>query len=90
MPPPDRPRGYTVADVAKRYRVSPDKVRAWIRKGELKAVNVAASLLGKPQLRVTAEALTEFERRRSAAVPTPEAPKRRRRRAAVIDYYPDY
>jgi hypothetical protein len=87
---PDQPRGLTVLDVAKRYRVSPDKVRAWIRRGEIKAVNVAANLCGKPQLRVTQESLAEFERLRSAAVPTPEAPGRRRRRAATVDYFPDY
>jgi hypothetical protein len=88
--PPDQPRGLTVLDVANRFRVSPDKVRSWIRRGELAAVNVASSLLGKPLLRITPEALAEFERRRSASVPTPEAPKRRRRRAAVVDYFPDY
>jgi hypothetical protein len=84
------PRGLTVLDVAKRYRVSPDKVRGWIRRGELAAVNVASSLLGKPQLRITAEALAAFEARRTAAVPTPEAPRRPRRRAAVKDYFPEY
>jgi hypothetical protein len=55
----------------------------------LAAVNVAASLCGKPQLRITAEGLTEFERRRSAAVPTPEAPRRRRRRVVRVDFFPD-
>ena len=87
---PEQARGCTVADVAARYRVSPDKVRAWVRRGELAAVNVASSLLGKPQLRITVEALRQFEARRSAATPTPEAPKRRRRRAATVDYFPDY
>ena len=32
---PNPARGYTVADVAARYRVSPDKVRGWINRGEL-------------------------------------------------------
>jgi hypothetical protein len=89
MPPDTAARGLTVLDVAARYRVSPDKVRSWIRRGELKALNVAASLCGKPQLRVTQENLLEFERLRSAAVPTPEAPRRRRRRVTRVDYFPD-
>jgi excisionase family DNA binding protein len=46
LPPP--PRGLTVREVARRYRVSPDKVRAWIRRGELAAVNTASTLCGKP------------------------------------------
>jgi excisionase family DNA binding protein len=79
--------GYTVAEVAARYRVGEDKVRAWVRRGELEAVNVAAALCGRPQLRITPEALAAFEARRSAA--PPPMPARRRRRSAEIDYYPD-
>jgi hypothetical protein len=85
-----RPRaaesGLTVADLARRYRVSPDKVRAWIRRGELAAVNTASALCGKPRWVVTAEALAAFEKRRGGP---PPAPPRRRRRPAVVDYYPD-
>jgi hypothetical protein len=79
--------GLTVADVARRYRVGEDKVRAWIRRGELAAVNTAASLCGRPQLRVTPEALAAFERGRSAA-PPPALP-RRRKRTGQVDFYPD-
>jgi transposase len=42
-------RGLTVADVAARYRVGEDKVRLWIRRGELAAINTAATLCGKPR-----------------------------------------
>lgn len=41
--------GMTPREVARRYRVSPDKARAWIRKGELRAVNTATGLGGKPR-----------------------------------------
>ena len=84
---PEPARGFTVADVAARYRVSPDKVRQWVRRGELAAVNVASSLCGRPQLRVSPEALAAFERARSAA--PPPKPPRRHRRSELIDYYPD-
>jgi hypothetical protein len=49
--PPDvqHAPGLTVHDVARRYRVGEDKVRAWIGRGELKAVNTAAALCGKPR-----------------------------------------
>ena len=79
--------GLTVPDVAARYRVGEDKVRGWIKRGELAAINTASFLCGRPQLRVTPEALTAFEQRRTAG-PLPKPP-RRRRRPAAIDYYPD-
>jgi transposase len=84
---PEPARGYTVRDVAARYRVGEDKVRAWVRRGELAAVNTASALCGRPQLRVTAEALAEFEKRRAGG--PPPRPRRRRRAPAALDYYPD-
>lgn len=81
-------RGLTVADVAQRYRVSPDKVRAWIKRGELVAINTADRRCGRPRFVVPADALDAFERRRAAA--TPEAPKpQRRKREIEEDFYPD-
>ena len=80
-------RGFTVRDVAARYRVGEDKVRAWIKRGELSAINAASSFCGRALLRITPEALAAFERRRSAA--PPPKPQRRRRRAAMVDFYPD-
>jgi hypothetical protein len=80
-------RSLSVADVARCYRVSKDKVRAWVRRGELAAVNVAAALSGRPQLRITAEALIAFEQQRSAG--PPPKPPRRRRRTPQVDFYPD-
>jgi hypothetical protein len=79
--------GLTVEDVARRYRVSPDKVRAWITTGELRGVNTASRLCGKPRYVVPPEALTEFEKRRAAGQPV--KPARRKRRPAIVDFYPD-
>jgi hypothetical protein len=59
--------GLTVRDVARRYRVGGDKVRLWIARGELAAVNTAAALCGKPRFVVLPEHLAAFERRRAAA-----------------------
>jgi hypothetical protein len=78
--------GLTVRDVAKRYRVGPDKVRAWIRRGELRAVNTASALCGRPRWVIPPDALPVFERRRAGGVPK-AFPKRRRRQNA-IDFYP--
>jgi Helix-turn-helix domain len=92
MPPADTimssiPAGLTVKDVARRYRVSSDKVRVWIARGELAAVNTAAVLCGKPRWVVPPDALAAFERRRTGA--PPPKPARRRKRRGLVDYYPD-
>jgi excisionase family DNA binding protein len=79
-------RGMTVSEVAVRLRVSPDKVRAWISRGEVAAVNTADLQCGRPRWVVTAEALEAFEQRRRGG-PAPKA-QRRRRPTQQLDYYP--
>jgi transposase len=81
-------RGYTTADIAARFRVSEDKVRGWIKRGELLAINTADVKCGKPRYVVTPEALAAFEQGRGAAEPKP-AP-RRKRRTAEVDYFPNW
>lgn len=80
--------GLTVQDVARRLRVSPDKVRAWIKKGELVGCNTASALCGRPRFVVQTEELDRFMRRRTTA-PPPKPTKRRRKRSGFVDYYPD-
>jgi hypothetical protein len=80
-------RGYTVRDVAKRYRVSPDKVRAWIVRGELTAINTAAVLCSRPRFVVLPDALAVFERCRAGGPPA--KPPRRKKRTTPVDYFPD-
>ena len=79
--------GLTVRDMARRYRVGEDKVRGWIARAELRAINTAAALCGRPRWVVPVDALAEFERRRAGG-PPPDPPRRRRRRT-VVDHYPD-
>ena len=65
--------GLTVLDVAQRYRVSPDKVRTWIKRGELAAINTAAKICGKPRWVITPDALvrqTPFRSSGTEAKPT--------------------
>lgn len=80
-------RGYTVKEIAERYRVGEDKVRGWIRRGELRAINIATHLCGRPRFVIPPDALPEFEKRRTAAEP-PKPPRRKRLPKGVIDYYP--
>src|SRR5262249_13038079 len=81
------PRGFTVRDVARRYRVGEDKVRGWIARGELAAINTATVLCGKPRWVITPDALVLFENRRHGG-PPPKQP-RQRRRTDEVDYFPD-
>jgi hypothetical protein len=78
--------GYTVADVAARYRVSPDKVRAWIDRGELAAVNTAANLCGRPRYVITPQALAAFEQGQRAAGPKPQQTRGRKPRVPEVFY----
>jgi transposase len=80
--------GLTTRDVAQRYRVGEDKVRAWIARGELAAVNTATTLCGKPRWVVLPEALAEFERRRRGG-PAEKLKARRRRQLGAVDYFAD-
>jgi hypothetical protein len=73
--------------VAARYRVGPDKVRGWIGKGILRAINRNDTRSGKPSWVIMPEALAEFERGRQAV--TPPRPALRRKRTTQVDFYPN-
>jgi transposase len=79
--------GLTVRDVARRWRVGPDWIRALIRRGELRAISTARSRAGKPRYVVLPEHLQEYERRLEVSVPAKPAP-RRQKRTEEIDFYP--
>ncbi len=70
---------HTPPTIAKLLGIKVDKVHAWIRAGELKAVNVAQKRSGRPRWRVLDEQLQDFLRSRESVKPPP----RRRRRSKV-------
>ena len=77
----------TVRDVCRRYGVTEHTVLAWIRAGELRAVNVGRRQgAKKPRWRITPESLEAFEARRTAT-PAPPRLRRRTRPAEVIECY---
>lgn len=55
---------------AEQLGIKPEKVIAWIRRGELKAVNVADRLGSRPRWRMSPEALSDFLRPRESQPPT--------------------
>jgi len=77
--------GFSVSDLCRRWKVGPDKIRGFLRRGELIGINLATNLSARPQWRITPESVDLFERRRSSG----PAPKRlRKRKPPLVDYYP--
>lgn len=61
------PEFLTVQQVAERFSVGRDRVLAWIRRGELAAVNVSGRIRARHvQFRVSLEALAHFVKSRTS------------------------
>jgi hypothetical protein len=80
-------RGYSIADLSRRWKIGSDKIRSFLRRGELIGIKVASDPAGRPQWRITQASVEAFERRRSSA-PAPK-PARRRMQRAPVDYLAD-
>jgi excisionase family DNA binding protein len=77
-------RGYTPREVARQLRVSPERVRAWIARGELPAINTADPG-ERPRWVILPDHLAALLQRRQASPP----PKlRRKRHTGFVDYFP--
>jgi len=74
--PSDPDRFLTPPEIARRLRVSPEKVLGWIRRAELTAINVSNAT--RPRYRISPESLERFLRSRE--VPSPPARRRYIRR----------
>lgn len=77
MTTPEDKTVYTSGEVAERLGVNHSKVAAWIRAGELAAINVALRTNGLPKYRITAAALAAFLARRAIVPPAAPAPRPR-------------
>ena len=78
----------TPPQIAARLAIKPGKVIAWIRSGELKAVDVANRGCTRPRYRVDPSDLEKFLLRRSAG-PTPKTIRRRKKKmpADFVEFY---
>jgi len=77
----------TPPKIAKMYGCNVYKILTWIRNGELKAINIATKLGGRPRYIVKREELEAFERRRQVQPPPPIVRRRRRKDPNVIEYF---
>jgi excisionase family DNA binding protein len=79
-------RGLTVPELARLLRVGQDKVRGWIRRGELVATDTGNP--GRPRLVILPEHLQAFERAHRAGR-APRRPPPRPPRGKGTDFYPE-
>ena len=78
----------TPPGIAEIYRVSDDKVRAWIASGQLRAFDVSARPgIGRPRWRIHPCDLIAFENSRTPQPPVKPA-RRRRKSANLVEYFP--
>lgn len=74
----------TPPQLARRWGVSPEKIRTWIRSGELRAINAATTLSGRPRYRIESTEVHAIELRR-AATACQISPRRRLRSKQQTD-----
>jgi transposase len=79
-------RTYSVRDLCDRYGVGEHTILAWIRRGDISAIDVSRKQGGRPRWRITQEALQAFEALRTPT-PLPPRARRRKRPAGVIEFY---
>jgi len=77
----------TPPEVAKRMRVSPDKVRQWIANGELPATNVASAEASRARWIIARADLEQFQRSRRPAQPAAPITRRRRKDPEAKEYF---
>ena len=80
-------RKLTPPEVAKLWGISLTTIMTWIRNGELRAINVARHLGGRPRYRIDVEDLKSFENRRAVLPPPPVQRRRRRRKEDSLEFY---
>ena len=72
--------------VAKRYGVKSDRVIAWIRSGELRAIDVSSKGSKRPRFRIDPKDVEAFELQRSVT-PAKKVARARRKQARVTEYF---
>jgi len=78
----------TPPQIARMWGIKCHKVLAWIRSGELKAMNAAEKLGGRPRYLVDKSDLAAFEKGRQV-IPTPLQSNRRKHKndSCVTEYF---
>ncbi len=78
---------FSPPEIAERFGVDAHKVLGWIRRGELRALNVATTTGGRPRFRISPADLAAFEASRSAGPPPKISRIRRRRDPQIVEFF---
>ena len=78
---------HSIPDIAESLGVTKEKVRAWIKAGELKAINTTQNPNGRARYRVRPEAFEDFLERRASTPPVPKQRRRKKSNAPVTEFY---
>lgn len=89
MPAIVEQRKVSVPHLAKEWGIASNKITAWIKSGELKAINAATSRDQRPRYLIDRRDIEEFERSRLVVPDQPQPRVRRKRQPAGKDYFPD-
>lgn len=73
--------------LAKRLGIDPGKVLAWIYSGQLRAVNVATNLGGRPRWRIAMGDFEAFLLQRQSPAVAPKPRNRRRKKDGVTEFF---
>ena len=76
----------TPPEVARSWGISPDKVVAWIKSGELRAIDASTRRGQRPRYLIDVDDLADFEARRSCS-PAPKPRRQRRQPDRVFTFY---
>jgi hypothetical protein len=79
-------RYLTPPQLARQLAIDAAKVIGWIRAGELRAINIATTLAGRPRYRIDPRDADAFLARRAAAATSPPPAARSRRRRPDSDF----
>ena len=83
-------RKYTPPEIGKMWGISADRVVAWIKVGQLRAIDVSSNPgIGRPRYRIDQADLIAFENSR-AVHPPPSRPQRRRRQredSQILEFF---
>jgi len=80
------PPWLTVSDVARLVRVDVHTVLSWVKRGELRAVNVGSGRT-KPRYRISTDAFDLWQAARTVEPPVRNARRKRQPNQHVIEFY---
>jgi hypothetical protein len=69
-------RKLTPPELGRLWGCDPEKIRRWIEAGELRAINAAENLGGRPRYLIDLDDITAFEHKRAVVEPPKVTPKR--------------